>query len=287
MRNKVKPESAAFLVVLAIAGVLLTAVGAFFAIGQHLLWMNVFTSLGAAIIGTAISLLMSRVFEPSPVGEIYHLLSIAKNLPLIADDEKVRPHRLKYHGYLLSHALGKPQWKYRVFDFTRDKRPGYLHARVDVWVPNEPNPEAAPTGPASSDDETPNDIRLGHQVYIYDGYLSEPYHLLLVGRLDPEMGTEPDVIHVFPFGLKIQGHVMAGLAFLETSDNKHIVTPTLLSKVRQTQECKFGPVVDPHEQAKLARLWHHHFLGDFKINVPEEYAAAPPAEAAGREASKS
>lgn len=271
MTKQVKPESVAFLVILAIVGLLLTIVGAFFTIGDHVFWMNVFAALGAAIIGAALSLLMARVFDPSPMNEIYHIMSVIKNCPLITDDEKVRPRRLKYHGYMLSHALGKLQWKYRVFDFTKDRRPGYLHANVDVWVPTESNQDKKYPGRShASNDKFDDETRSGHQVYIYDGYLCDPYHLLLVGHLDPEMGSEPEVIQVFPFGLKAQGNVMAGLAFLETSDNKHVVTPTILSRVRQTSETDFGPVEDPNEQTKLLKLWQQHFLNDFKINVPIE-----------------
>jgi hypothetical protein len=251
--------------------VLLTIVGALFGVHQHVFWTSVFAALGAAIIGTAFSLLMARVFEPAPINEIYQLMSVTNNSPLIRDDDKVRPRRLKYHGYLLSHALGKQQWKYRVFDFTRDRRPGYLHARVDVWVPTESNEDKQYPGHSSTtaeDGSQHDEGRTGHQIYLYDGYLCDPYHLILVGRLDPEMGAEPDVIQVFPFGLKAQGNVMAGLAFLETSDVKHVVTPTLLSKVRQTSETEYGPVVAAEEQAKLMRLWQQHFLGDFTINVP-------------------
>ncbi|MGA3007833.1 MAG: hypothetical protein ABSE59_08080, partial [Opitutaceae bacterium] len=228
MSKQIKPESLTFLVTLAVVGVLLTVVGALLSWAAEVFWSNVFAALGAAIIGTAFSLLMARVFEPSPMNEIYRLLSITKNFPLITDDAKVRPHRLKYHGYLFSHALGQPQWKYRIFDFTEDRRPGYLHAKVDVWVPTESNQDKEYPGHSrpSSDqaqDKTHGDYRPGHQVYWYDGYLCDPYHLLLVGKLDPEIGTEPDVIQIFPFGLKTQGNVMAGLAILETSDNKHIV----------------------------------------------------------------
>lgn len=271
MTKQPEAPSVAFLVTLAIVGVLLTTVGAVF---QNLVfWTYVFASLGAAIIGAALSLLMARVFEPSPMNEIYHLMSIASNSPLMTDDQKVRPHRLRYHGYLLSHAMGKQQWKYRVFDFTRDRRPGYLHARVDVWVPPETDQDRTHPGrPRASgdklDDGTDAEGRSGDQVYLYDGYLCDPYHLLLVGRLDPEMGAEPDVIHVFPFGLHEQGNVMAGLAFLETSDKKRIVTPTILSKARQTSETEFGPVENSNEEAQLMKLWQRHFLGHFKINAP-------------------
>lgn len=273
MIRQIKGESGAFLVALAVVGLLLTIVGAFLGMEAHPFWMNVFAALGAAIIGTAFSLLMARVFDPLPINDIFHLMSVTNNSPLITDDEKVRPRRLKYHGYLLSHAMGKPQWKYRVFDFTTDRRPGYLHAKVDVWVPTESNhdkeyPGRSRTSSRRFVDEAPDGTRIGHQVYLYDGYLCDPYHLLLVGRLDPELGAEPDVIHVFPFGLKAQGNVMAGLAFLETSDNKHVVTPTLLSRVRQTSETDFGPVLDVKEQAKLMQLWQQHFLNDFQINVP-------------------
>jgi hypothetical protein len=265
MTRQVKPESVAFLVALAVVGVLLTTVGAFFGIWQHVFWMNVFAALGAAIIGTAFSLLMARVFEPAPINEIFHFMSVTNNSPLIAEDEKVRPRRLKYHGYLLSHAMGKPQWKYRVFDFSKDRRPGYLHAEVDVWVPTESNedkkyPGRPRAGGHPYDDGPHGETRIGHQVYLYDGYLCDPYHLILVGRLDENFGTEPDVIHVFPFGLKAQGNVMAGLAFLETSDVKHVVTPT--------SETEYGPVVDAGEQEKLLKLWQQYFLGDFDINVP-------------------
>jgi hypothetical protein len=262
--KKVKPESLAFLVALSVVGILLTVAGALFD-SHQVFWITVFTSLGAAIIGTAFSLLMARVFEPSPMNEIYQLLSIDRHSPLVIHDEKVRPRRIKYHGYLLSHAFGKPQWKYRIFDFSRDPRPGYLHAKVDVWVPREDAaPPQAGAGHRKVGGEEPHDP---HQKYFYDGFLCDPYHLLLVGRLDPELGAEPDVIHVFPFALKDQLGVMAGLAFLETSDDKHVVTPTILSKERQTSETEFGPVVDPLEQAKLLKLWRKHFQAEVTDNV--------------------
>jgi hypothetical protein len=272
MTLKVKPQSAAFLGLLGVVGALLIIVGASFDSKTHAFWVNVFAAIGAAIMGTALSLFIARVFEPAPIDDIYHLLSVAKNFSLITDDDKVRPRRLKYHGYLLSHALGKPQWKYRVFDFTQDRRPGYLHARVDVWVPTESNQDKQYPGhtaePHPRDSGEPD--RIGHQVFLYNGYLCDPYHLILVGRLDPEYGTEPEVIHIFPFGLKVQGNVMAGLAFLETSDNKHVVTPTILSKTRLTAETIYGPVAATSDQAKLSTIWKQHFLGDFQINIPCE-----------------
>jgi hypothetical protein len=246
--KQVKPESTAFLVVLGIAGLFLTAIGALLGEG-HVLFMNFFAALGAAIIGAATSLYLARVFEPAPMNEIYRLLSIPHNSQLLTEDDKVRPHRQIYHGYLLSRVPGKPQWKYRIFDFSKERRPGYLHAKVDVWVPTDK--------PGKED----------LQVYWYNGYLCAPYHLLLVGRLDPELGSEPDVVQVFPFALAAQLKVMAGLAFLETSDNTRIVTPTILSKVRQTSETDTGPVADINEQAKLLKLWEQHFAGN-KIMIP-------------------
>src|SRR5450432_2880574 len=185
MTKHLKPESAAFLITLAAAGVLLTIVGAFFSEGPHIFWTNFFTALGAAIMGAAFSLLIARIFEPSPINEIFRVMSTMKNSPLIVDDARVRPRRQKYHGYILSHALGKKQWKYRVFDFTKDIRPGYLHARVDVWVPTESNKNQKSRGSVRNPPEATSDAEhkagIGHQVYSYDGYLCDPYHLLLVG----------------------------------------------------------------------------------------------------------
>jgi hypothetical protein len=281
MAKQFKPESVAFLIALVVVGILLMAVGAFLAVQGHAFWMNAFLAFGAAVMGAALSLLMARVFEPSAMNEIFHLMSVTKNSPLIADDEKVRSRRLKYHGYLFSHAMGRPQWKYRVFDFTKERRPGYLHARVDVWVPTEPNEcKDGAMQPGTDASDTDGEMRNCNQVYLYDGFLCDPYHLLLVGRLDSELGSEPDVIQVFPFGLKSQSNMMFGLAFLETSDNKHVVTPTILSKVRLTNETEFGPVKEPNEEAKLMKLWQQHFLDDFKINVPAEAMHAPGHSAA-------
>jgi len=260
--RKTYSKTYAFLIAVGVAGAFLTAVAAAIDDRVHPFFFSVSAAGGGSLVGAAVSLILSKVFEPPQVDEIRSMLDGAKtqiakfladsidenrrmlssiaSIPLLANDDQVCKYRKLYHGYLWSHADEQEVWKYRIFDFNASRVPGHLHATVPIWV-----------------------VHGGTEIFHYDGFRCDE-HLVLIGR--PDDPREPWVVQIFPCGCRVQdGSPLAGLAFFTTSDNKPVVSPTLLSPTLLARRTELGPV-DPSESAAIMALWRKHFDKFITIN---------------------
>lgn len=253
----IDPKSGVFLVTLGLVGIAVIVIGALISIiGETYLvdkfvpfgkasavyLTNASAALGAAIFGSAISLLLARYFEPSELRHLIDLIATSQACPLTRDESAVEPFRLRYHGYLRSHsATGEPIWRYRVFDFSRSRTPGHLHGVVNV-----PLPEG------------------GSKDFVYDGFVCGE-HILLVGNA--VAGAEPCVIHVFPNGCLGNTRYIAGLCFVLTFSGKQLVAPTILSQDRLVPRRDAGEL-SADDGVALMNRWKKGFYGDtFNGNV--------------------
>ncbi len=234
MKTSIKPESLIFLTTLASAGVLLIVIGTLFTLTGLAFFVSLFVTLGAAVLGTSVSLLMARYFEPSQINQLLQTIAESQEGSLTRDDRQIQPFRIKYHGYLKSHGInGEAVWRYRVFDFTQAHTPGHLHAVVPV-------PQLGGT------------IKL----FVYDGFVCGQ-HLILVGRAT--VGAEPFVIHVFPNGCTLEGSLITGLSFVRSFDSAQLVTSTMLSNIPLTGQNSPGEV-EEDDARRLDELWKLQFL---------------------------
>jgi hypothetical protein len=224
------PQSAAFLIVLAVLGVTFTTVGIL--LKKNPLAANLFISLGGSALGSALSIVFVRIFEPSQLSTLVNVLTESNRSSILATDEKHYSHlRKRLHGYLRSHNEdGTSVWRYRVFDFGASFTPGHLHAVVEVPRPNG---------------------RL--RKFIYDGYICGD-NLVLIGQ-PMETGSEQHVVHVFPDALKsLQVGTISGICFVDSYDNTKLLTPTILSDGPLTSQTAPGSASET-EAATLSGIW--------------------------------
>jgi hypothetical protein len=246
------PQSAAFLIVLALLGATLTASGLALRSSASFA-SNLFISLGGSALGSALSISFVRIFEPSQLRTLIEQSAEANRSSILSTgEEKYAFLRKRMHGYLRSrNADGSCVWRYRIFDFSASYTPGHLHAVVDV--------------PSSQ-----GRVRK----FIYDGYVCGD-HLVLIGQ-PMEAATEQHVVHMFPDAIKsVQYSTVSGLCFVDSYDGKKLVTPSVLSDEALTTQKVAGPVPEA-EAAVIYDRWKNQ-MGDRQLNLdPNTFRVVKP-----------
>lgn len=248
MFDRLKPQNAAFLVLLAVAGVSITGIGVLLKDSSPT-FFALFTTVGGTAFGSAIGISFTRIFEPSQMDSLLKVLAESNRSSVLATaEDRYADFRKPMHGYLRSRDVdGQAIWRYRLFDFGVSRTPGHLHTVVDV-----PRPDGK--------------IRK----FIYDGYICG-HHLILIGQ--PVIaGSEEHVIHVFPDALTNQAGTVSGLCFVDSFDNSRLVTPTILSDKQLTSQAAPGPVTD--DQFKLQTTWKSQLAQRRELNFdPDSFTA--------------
>jgi hypothetical protein len=247
------PQSAAFLVVLAVLGGTLITLGVVLETSLQFL-SRLLISLGGSALGGALSISFVRIFEPSQLGTLVNVFSECNRSSILGTEEKHYSNlRKRLHGYLRSHNEdGTCVWRYRIFDFGAALTPGHLHAVVEVpWPSGEP------------------------RKFIYDGYLCGD-HLALIGQ-PAKAGSEQHVVHVFPDALKnLQRGFISGLCFVDSYDNAKLITPTLLSEVPLITQAAAGPVAET-DAVTLAARWKSQLGASRELNFdPASFKVVTP-----------
>jgi hypothetical protein len=246
------PQSAAFLIILAVLGAVIIILGLTLRIGAPFA-SSLLLSLGGSALGGALSITFGRIFEPSQLRTLIDTCAESNRSSLLAaGEEKYAFLRKRMHSYLRSRNVdGSCVWRYRIFDFSASFTPGHLHTVVEV---------------PHSKGKT--------RKFIYDGYVCGD-HLVLIGQ-PMEPGTEQHVVHVFPDAIKnVQHGWIAGICFVDSYDGKKLITPTLLSDDAVTTQTVVGAASEA-DALTIYDRWKTQ-MGDRQLNFdPATFRVVKP-----------
>ena len=209
-------------------------------------YRGILASIGGVFVGSSLSLYITGIFAPQPLEQILDLLADIAAMPWRPSESEVHLLRRQFYGYLRTQHSGETLWLYRDFDFASVDRPGHIEAVIKYPVQQ----------------------RISR--YRYFGF-PVMKRLTLVG-LNMSIPTEQAVIQVIPS----VGHkgIHAGLAFVETDDERNIVTPTLMCDRPIIALTEQG-VVPKELAAELDAIWLRSWRSEMSVpRAPEGAAAA-------------
>ncbi len=218
-------------------------------------------ALGGAWIGTSLTLLIGHVTNSDFRPEVLRLLSKVHVPGLWCEQSEVDQHRAKFHHYCVTEIRDKLVWRYCPVDFSDSQTAGRLTATA----------------------KEPDKDKKQKAYRVQAGFFDD--RMITLDKA--EKGTEPVMVHVYPyFEHEFEG-IHCGLVFKLTYDETRIVAPCIMSRTPIVACKKSGPVSEAAAK-KLDIKWRHLFFKGIDrvslglcqvIEKPEDSGTSSSAEA--------
>lgn len=174
------------------------------ATNQNSDWSLILSSVGGAIFGASLSLLLADISGKDAVNETKNILSSYLNNDLSSLEESIKIYRTKWHHYHVTKMNDRYIWRHRIYDFSCYDIPGQLKAEI------------------VAKDKRGYD----HSYIVKAGVRDQRFFFFEKAAV----GSEPTIIEVYPsMGLELQG-VHCGLGFMRTWDGNDVAFPCMMSR---------------------------------------------------------